>query len=398
MWPREELFYCSNVHRGETLVEVQDVISTHIPAVMQTRSLQSMASGLWLSQHAAEYLGQEQARLAEFRESLDKNKIRLMSLNGFPYGDFHSASVKEKVYEPDWSDPRRLQYTLTLAGILADCLPQPLQTGTISTLPLGARRDWSAEKQQQALRALCQAAGALERLQEDTGHSIRICLEMEPGCVLEYSDDIIRLFRDELPPAAKDQGIEMDAIMEHLGVCFDVCHQAIMFENPYDSLQRIHQSGIGIGKIQLSSALDVACPDSDTARAALSAFEEPRYLHQVYARTGDGQIQGVMDLPAALSGKELPVSVPWRVHFHVPIQAATLANEALGTTQDAIKHTLDFLAATPEVHPHLEVETYTWQVLPEQLRPRDDAQLHNGLAAELDWLEQQMQQRGLVLQ
>lgn len=356
-----------------------------------------MHSGLWLSARAAMELLQNSSNLKAFRELLAANNILLTSLNGFPYGDFHSASVKERVYAPDWTGLQRLDYTVNLARILAACMPDSNLPGSISTLPLGIRHSWSESRHKQALRQLCTAIGELIRLQNETGCRIRLCLEMEPGCVLEQTGETLRLFRDELPAVAQYAGLDEQDIADYLGVCFDVCHQAVMFENPYESLQCLHSQGIAIGKIQLSSALEVARPDNPDAHAALMEFREQRYLHQVYTVAENGKIRGILDLPEALESSSFPRSEPWRIHFHLPVQLATLASAELATTQQAIGQTLDFLADTPELKPHLEVETYTWEVLPEILRPRNHAQLHAGLAAELDWVEEQMQQRGLLV-
>lgn len=397
MWNRPELFYCSNVHQSEALSDVQSVLDLHIPAVKHLRALSSIHSGLWLSNRAAGELLRNGGNLDAFQEKLASHNILLSSLNGFPYGDFHSASVKDRVYQPDWAEQHRLDYTVNLARILAACMTGSRQTGSISTLPLGVRHNWSESRHEQALRLICTAVRELVRLQDDTGHRIRLCLEMEPGCVLEHTGETLRLFRDELPAVAQHAGLDEQAIANHLGVCFDVCHQAVMFEDPYDSLQRLHRQGIAIGKIQLSSALEVAQPESPGVRAALAAFQEQRYLHQVVTVAENGRTQGVPDLPEALESGTFPRHTPWRIHFHLPVQLATLDNADLGTTQHAIGRTLDFLADTPELQPHLEVETYTWEVLPEALRPRNNEQLYAGLAAELDWVEQQMQQRGLLL-
>jgi hypothetical protein len=394
VWRREELTYCSNVHPGETGGAVRRVIAHAIAGVRCSRSLPRMGSGLWLSAQAADELQAADARAA-FREILMDNGVELFTLNGFPYGNFHSASVKAQIYTPDWTDPKRLAYTQALALILADCLPAWQKEGTISTVPLGYRPGWTAGHQQAALNALCQLAGFLAGLWERTGRRIRVCLEMEPSCVLESTDEMLKLFSDELPSAARRQGMALELLEQHLGVCFDVCHQAVMFEEPQLSLSRLYEVGIRIGKIQLSSALEVVHPDRPEVLAVLREFAEPRYLHQV--RTGtEGELSGVMDLPQALEPPGLPAQTPWRVHFHVPVQAAVLEGGELGTTQTAITQVLDFLAGQREVHPHLEVETYTWQVLPSALRPRNETELLDGLAAELAWVEGQMQQRGLL--
>jgi hypothetical protein len=227
------------------------------------------------------------------------------------------------------------------------------------------------------------------------GRAIRLCLEMEPGCVLERSEEAVRLFTSELPAAAARVGVGESLLAAHLGICFDVCHQAVMFESMPDALARLHAAGVHVGKIQISSALEAASPVQ--ARAALARYDEPRYLHQVRARPdAAGASAGTLDLADALQPGELPDDVPWRVHFHVPIQAATLADGALATTRDEIGNVLDYLASEPAMRPQLEVETYTWHVLPAAERPADDEALVDGLAAELAWLESELAARDLL--
>lgn len=393
-WGRADLGYCSNVHPGETLAEVRAVIAGAVAGVRRARSLERMGGGLWLSARAAEELQDKEARAA-FRACLLEHGLELFTLNGFPYGNFHSAAVKEQVYQPDWADPKRLRYTRQLATILADCLSETPREGTISTVPLGYRPGWTATQHQQALAALGQLVIFLSELRQHTGRSIRVCLEMEPGCVLESTPAMLKLFGEELPASARRQGIAWRQMERHLGVCFDVCHQAVMFEDPAESLRRLHKAGVPIGKIQLSNALEVTYPGQASVRAALGEFAEPRYLHQVRT-VAQGELSGTMDLPQALEPPGLPTVSSWRVHFHVPIQATALEPQGLGTTQTAIGQVLDFLAAQPALHPHLEVETYTWQVLPRTLRPADDAQLLQGLADELAWVEAELQQRDLL--
>lgn len=394
VWRRAELTYCSNVHAGETLAEVRTVIAGAVAGVRRARSLEHMGSGLWLSAHAAEELQDGTARAA-FRALLSDQGLELFTLNGFPYGNFHSASVKEQVYQPDWADSRRLNYTRQLATILADCLGDGQREGTVSTVPLGYRPGWTAVQQQQALDVLGRLVVFLSDLRERTDRSIRMCLELEPGCVLESTAEMLKLFGEELPASTHRQGIAWQQVERHLGVCFDVCHQAVLFEEPAESLHRMHRAGIPIGKIQLSSALEIAHPSEASVRAALREFAEPRYLHQVRT-VAQGKQSGVMDLSQALASPGLPTTSSWRVHFHVPVQATFLEPRGLGTTQAAIGQVLDFLSAHRELHPHLEVETYTWQVLPRNLRPADNAQLLRGLARELAWVETELEQRGLL--
>ncbi len=397
-WAAEELVYCSNVHPGESLPEVLHSLQDYIAGVRKRRGLQWSGSGLWLSASLAGELVDDVSAQAGLQGRLSDTGTCLFTLNGFPCGDFHAASVKQRVYQPDWSQIERYDYTLRLAGILANCLPAGISEGTISTLPLGYRPDWNQGKHEAATQALCRLASELHQLYQRNGQAIRVCLEMEPGCVLESTPETIEFFTRQLPAAAELTGTPLEHIDRHLGVCYDVCHQAVMFEQPSESIAGLVAAGIHIGKIQISSALEVARPHASDTRRLLQDFAEPRYLHQVRSRGSDGQLHGVMDLPDAFDSEHLAREHPWRIHFHVPVQTTTLCAGALGTTQHEICKVLDFLAANPELHPHLEVETYTWQVLPEALRPRNDKQLIAGLATELDWLAGELRHRGMLIE
>jgi sugar phosphate isomerase/epimerase len=395
-WRDEQLAYCSNVHPYESLAEVRRLLEDCVAAVRALRGLRRASAGLWLSQPVAARLALDAAALQAFRAALSRAGIQLLTLNGFPYEAFHATAVKQRVYRPDWSEPARGTYTLILARILAQCLPDAVTVGTISSLPLGFKPDWTPRKHAQALAHLCRLAAELSEIEQSTGKSIRVCLEMEPGCVLESTLEAVALFRDELPAAAARAGVAQKAVNSHLGICYDVCHQAVMFEEPIESLGALHEAGITVGKIQISSALEAADPDWPAVRGALEAFAEPRYLHQVRTRSRDGRVHGRMDLPEAFADASFPPTGPWRVHFHMPVQLRDLPDARLGTTQDEIRKVLAFLATHPTLTPHLEVETYTWQVLPERLRPETPQRLNAALAAELDWLAAEMRAHGLL--
>lgn len=258
-------------------------------------------------------------------------------------------------------------------------------------MPLGYREDWNDELHDIALTHLCQVAVFLQRLYEDTGKSIRVCLEMEPDCVLEHSPQIIRLFQEDLPQKAqKMEPVSATALQRHLGICFDVCHQAVVWESIPQVLKELIEAEVPIGKMQLSSALAVPEPALAETKTWLAQYAEPKYFHQLRTHDEEGNLVGRVDLAQALKDPRFPTSQPWRIHFHVPIQAEQLNSPMIRTTQTALVETLTFLQQNPSLHPHLEVETYTWQVLPPDLCPQTDAELIQGLVGELKWLEQQM--------
>ena len=384
-WSKQELSYCSNVHPGDSLAEVRENIERFIAPVRQQRGLEQLHAGLWLSHSAADELASSETKLQQFVELLDHNGIALTSLNGFPYGNFHQSVVKEKVYLPHWGEQARLDYTLQLARLLAALLPEDIHEGSISTLPLGFADHWDVKGQQLAEQLFADLLDALEQLEQDSGKQIRVCIEMEPGCALETTPQLISFFTECLTK----KGITENKIQRYLGACYDICHQAVMFEDIEQSLTAIHQAGIVIGKIQVSNALRV--PSAEKARALLAEYAEPRYLHQTCSEQ-----QFCLDLGQALDNMEMKANCEWRTHFHVPIQAEQLSSPLLSTTRSAIEDTSRFLAAHPALKPHLEVETYTWGVMPEALRPGNDHELVHCIAEELNWLQDTLASFNLI--
>ncbi|MFF5251145.1 metabolite traffic protein EboE [Streptomyces leeuwenhoekii] len=361
------LAYCTNVHPAETLDGVLAQLRDHCEPVRRRLGRDRLGIGLWLARDAARALVTDPSALRGLRCALDRRGLEVVTLNGFPYEGFGAEEVKYRVYQPDWADPARLDHTTALARLLAGLLPDDVTEGSISTLPLAwrtAHDGTRAERARDALRALAERLDALEEL---TGRSIRVGLEPEPGCVVETTRDAIA----PLTAIAHDR----------IGVCVDTCHLATSFEDPHTALDALTGAGVPVVKSQLSAALHAEHPRLPEVREALAAFAEPRFLHQTRTLTPAG-LRGTDDLDEALNGGTLPDTGPWRAHFHVPLHAAPAA--PLTSTLPVLKAALTRLVGGP--HPltrHLEVETYTWQALPPELRPRARAQLTDGIAAEL---------------
>jgi sugar phosphate isomerase/epimerase len=376
------LTYCANVHAGEALSDVLEMAGRFAGPVRRRLQVEEMGLGLWLGRAALSELRGE--GLGRLREALAGQGLFAFTMNGFPYGDFQAAVVKRRVYHPDAGTAERRAYLLELAEALCALLPDDLEAGTISTLPLGHRQEADAGLEARALDQLCGLAADLARLRERTGKSVRVCLEPEPGCLLETTPEAVRFFSEALPAAARRNGVEDEVWREHLGLCFDACHQAVAFEDSAAALRSLRAAGVAVGKAQLSTALVVNTPHTAEAQRRLAGFDEPRFLHQVRARGDDGRLAAADDLPQA---GDLPRDRPWRIHFHLPVHRG-LEGE-LGTTRDSLEAALAELRTWDTV-PHLEVETYTWSVLPVGERPRDDAGLVAGIAEELRWVRERV--------
>lgn len=398
-WYPYEIAYCANVHPGTTASAIENNILTITSAVKKSVGLDRMYSGLWICEAAlAEY--QNEDAVTRLKQTLADSDLSVVTFNGFPQEDFHQDVVKKNVYQPDWSTDRRLNYTIELAKLLAKVLPDDIDEGGISTLPLGYREHWSIEAQRQASSNIFAYAKAAHALFKSTGKRIRLCLEMEPGCVLERTDQTIAYFNKYLKDFSRLQGVDYQLVLDYVGLCYDICHQAVMNENVTQSFQDISDAGIVVGKIQVSSALKVLDAKNADAQSLLQQFSEPKYLHQTTVIAKDGTREFYNDLPEALATVDKNTFEEWRVHFHLPIQATAIELhnievESVTTTRDAIEECLQCLVHSNQ-KPHIEIETYTWQVLPSSLYDGTQACLINGLSREYQWLRDTMSSYSLI--
>jgi sugar phosphate isomerase/epimerase len=376
------LAYCGNIHRGETWAETFSALTTHTLAVKQrVAAAERFGIGLRLSDRASRELS-EGAALAEFQRWLERHECYVFTINGFPFGQFHGRRVKEQVYLPDWTSPERLEYTNRLFDLLARLLPAGVE-GSVSTLP-GSFKEYISMPEQEGriFSNIAACAEHIARVAEKTGRALHLGLEPEPLCYLETTDETVRFF-DRLRESYGKGG----AIAECVGVNYDTCHLAIEYEEPREALEKLRRHGIRVSKIHLSSALK-ARPTA-VARAGLEAFAEDVYLHQVVARDARGGLTRFRDLDAALRSE---VSFEeWRVHFHIPLHCPPAA--WFEPTTDHLLGVLDVLAAEPGLCAHLEMETYTWDVLPPELKGRD---VVDSLAAEYHWCLGHLRKRGLA--
>ncbi|MGA5129489.1 metabolite traffic protein EboE [Streptomyces olivoreticuli] len=388
------LSYCTNVHPAEDLAGIRAQLADCAEPVRERLGTGLLGLGLWLPHDAATALAADPAAPARLRADLTARGLEVVSLNGFPYEGFHAPVVKHAVYSPDWADPRRLAYTLDLARVLAELLPDDAARGSVSTLPFGWRTEWTAGRRDAVRRNLETLAEGLRRIEAETGRRIRVGLEPEPGCAAET----VRQALDGL--AGTDH--------THLGLCLDACHLAVAHEDPAGAVADCAAAGVPVVKLQASAALQADRPRDPATRAALAPFAEPRFLHQTreagapdtpaahrFAAVRDDPAARD-DLPQALDPADgLPGDAPWRIHYHVPLHADP--EPPLRSTRSVLSETLHALFAGPRaVTDHVEVETYTWSVLPEDRRPGDaSGGLPAGIAAELDHARRELTALGL---
>ncbi|MEJ3745146.1 metabolite traffic protein EboE [Actinomycetes bacterium KLBMP 9797] len=356
------LSYCTNVHPAEDLDGIVAQFDEYAVAIRRHLDADVLGLGLWLAAPVARELAADPAARQRLRRELDSRGLEVVTLNGFPYEAFQAPVVKHAVYHPDWTTRERLDYTLDLARVLVDLLPDRAARGSISTLPLAWRAPWSAARFAAAARHVDELAAGLADLARSSGRPIRVGFEPEPGCVVETTTQAATLL----------SGVDT----EWLGICLDLAHLACAWEEPVAALDRLRAANLPVVKVQVSAALEVLDPTVPAVRE----YVEPRFLHQTRSAAGPS----ADDLDEALAHR-LPG--PWRVHYHVPLHAAPAA--PLTSTVPVLRAALRELVAR-DACDHFDVETYTWGVLPAESRPRTAADVAAGIAAELAFAEKEL--------
>ena len=399
------LTYCSNIHPGESWDETFHNLKTYTTQIRKGLTEAAFGIGLRLSHLAALELIKD-TKLNAFQAWLKEENMYVFTINGFPYGGFHHQKVKDAVHQPDWSTSDRLAYTKRLFLILSKLLPEGLDGG-VSTSPISYRYWHRTEKELNRVKSMAcehftELICYLKILKDETGKNLHLDLEPEPDGVIETSQEFVSFFNDylllkALPKIKTRLGVtekEADQIIRtHFQMCYDVCHFAVGFEKPSEALSRIKNADINIGRIQISAALGSGNlrnqTDPSWVPIELLPFDEPTYLHQAVVKRNDGKLMRYTDLGPALSSLDEYVYDEIRTHFHVPVFTETYGK--LYSTQEDIIETLRLWLKDPFTQ-HLEVETYTWDVLPKNMQ----TDRVNSIIRELNWVKKTLNKHAEV--
>ena len=391
--PYGHLTYCSNIHTGEGWQEHFSELKKNIPDIKKTVCSDApMGIGLRLANQASIDLSGVQ-NLEIFKKWLTENDCYIFTMNGFPYGGFHDVVVKDQVHAPDWTTQSRVDYTNRMFEILAKILPESMTEGGISTSPLSYRFWWKSPDEltkavESATQNILSVVDNLLIIKGKTNKILHLDIEPEPDGILENSTEFIDWYNNILLPMgekhfmAKGFSTEesQEIIRTHVQLCFDICHFGVSYEEPQEVVDKLIANNIRVGKIQISSALKVDFSTDEFAKfEAISQYDEPTYLHQVIARKTDGSFEKFRDLKPTLEAFEMGKYAEWRVHFHVPLFLEKY--NLLSSTQSEIIKTLNIQKERPFTN-HLEIETYTWGVLPTEFQ----VPLNESIVREIKWV------------
>lgn len=372
------LTYSTLVHPGDTWPEMKNSLVTYVPEVKKRFSPNApMGVSLRLANASVEELLAKPEERTWLKKFLEDNNLYIFTVNAFPYGPFKGEIVKERVYEPDWTTEARTKYTMHIAEILAEVTNQPVEP-TIQTAPLAYRPkantpEFLANFNENIYRVIAH----LMNLEKRTGRRVKLAVEPEPYCFLETIPETVQWFNEKIYSLAAAERISklsgeplsevFGATRRYLGVVLDICHQSVAFESIADDIDQLSQAGIPIFKLQEAAALRVDQVDAEIV-TELKKYTGTIYLSQT-TELRNGVITRYLNLEDAIAAWESdPGPREWRTHFHVPVFLQDLG--PFQTTRSGIDDALRIHARTP-LSTHLEIETYTWDVLPEHLKTGD---------------------------
>jgi sugar phosphate isomerase/epimerase len=388
------LTYSTLVHPGDDWAQMYDSLVTYVPKVKQRLSPNApFGVSLRLSAASAATLAGNADEREKLKKFLGDNDMYLYTVNAFPYGPFKDRIVKEQVYEPDWRSEERTQYTINVADVLADVVPVEISP-SIQTAPLGFKpRVTGPDVVDSFTDHVLRVAAHMVSLEAETGRTVTLALEPEPYCFLETTDETVDYFTKHLYTGAAAEKLAKlakipiseahIALRKHVGVVFDICHQAVEFEDISAMLQKLVDGGIPIFKLQEAAALHMPQVTQEIVDT-LKRYAKTIYLTQTIEKK-DGKLTRFLNLEDAFAAWDKdPGPREWRTHFHVPVFLDDLG--PFRTTRFAIEDALKFHKARP-LSRQLEIETYTWDVLPENLKTGD---IVDYVSRELEWVRGQL--------
>jgi sugar phosphate isomerase/epimerase len=390
------LTYSTLVHPGDTWSEMWDSLNRYVPQVKARVSpKKSFGVSLRLSAASAQTLTGDRAQRERLKEFLHSHDMYLYTVNAFPYGPFKNRVVKKDVYEPDWSTDARATYTMQVADILAEVAAPHVQP-SIQSPPLGFKpKVTGPEYVREFTRHVLKVVAHMVQLEKRTGRTVTLALEPEPACFLETTEEAIAYFknhlyaRDTISKFASAAGLSKSqaetAVRRHLGMVYDICHQAVEYEDIGKSLQALADAGIPVFKLQEAAALRVPNVTKETVDA-MRPFADTVYLTQTIEKS-DGKLTHYLNLEDAFAAfeKNPKLTREWRTHVHVPVFLDKIG-EHFETTRFAIEDALKFHKKN-KLSPQLEIETYTWDVLPASMKSGD---IVDYVQRELDWVKGQL--------
>ncbi len=355
----KHITYCSNIFKEKNTKKLINKLNEYIFFIKKKLKIKKISLGLCLSNEIVKNLLKYE-NAENFTNWLKYNQIYLSSINGFVYQNFHTRHIKEKIYYPDWSSLKRLNYTQKIIDFLLK-IQNNTNDISISTLPISFK-NWMNNRNKKYIYfySSINFIKIVKKLISIKKY-IHIDIEPEPGCLIESIQEFYNFYYKWLKKIyMQNKNNKYSNLKKHITLCYDICHALVS----YDSYQNIIKK-IKIGKVQISSAIEII--NNDTNRISnineLSFLNESNFLHQNTTIDKNNKIiKKNIDINLLIN-KPIPLDTKTRIHCHMPIYLKKYNN--LIITQQETKNILIDILKNLNVK-HIELESYTYNMILKQ--------------------------------
>jgi sugar phosphate isomerase/epimerase len=160
--------------------------------------------------------------------------------------------------QPGWDQPARREYTLDLARVLVDLLPDETVRGVVGTIGLAPGDQWDEETAKTGAGILRRLSGGLADIAWQTGRAVRVGFQAASGYALDSPEETVAAL------ARVDK--------ERLGVRLDLGHVTRTWDDPVAGVEALTDAGLSIIEVRLTAAPG---PRLDAWRATLATLLGP---------------------------------------------------------------------------------------------------------------------------
>ncbi len=375
------LTYCTNIHKEKNWKKIFKNLNTYPNLIRKKiKKNEKFSIGLCLS-----HLNTLELKniLITFKQWLKNNHFYIQTINGFCYQTFHKKNIKHSIYYPNWNNIKRYNFTKLLIKTLNYLLTE--KYGTISTIPIFYKKTVKTKKVkyyslQKSIINLMKIIVYLHNFKKKT--NLYICLEPEPDCLLENTNDIIFFYTQHLWKHGTEylhknfkikKKNALLLIKYYIQICYDVCHFALLEESPHKTFITLNKKSIKIGKIQASLCININEPRSFYLKKKFlenikEITKKTQFLHQTELKnlitkkkTKIKDLEDILKKNEDITKKnKYDTKIQqYKIHYHVPLYKKTYQKFKI-TNLPLLQTIKNIHLTTTKV---VEIETYTWSCI-----------------------------------
>jgi sugar phosphate isomerase/epimerase len=222
----------------------------------------SLGVSLWLPPALAAALATGARIRTRLRAELDARRLEVVTLSGLSFDEENGSPLAEgggeRESQPGWDEPARREYTLDLARVLVDLMPDETVRGAVGTIGLAPTEHWDEETAKAGAGILRRLSGGLADIAWQTGRAVRVGFHTALGYAVDSPEKTVAA----LARVDKDR----------LGVRLDLGHVTRTWDDPVAGLETLSDAGLSIIEVRLTAAPG---PRLDAWRAALATLLGP---------------------------------------------------------------------------------------------------------------------------